>query len=122
MPPQFNGGFFQRGNVLRIRTVGGAIPNNGDLLLCRSLTVTGNDTQTTSGELLENREYRRSAKRQWERQTVPLLGLSINPTHPPKEGSADTVMTFGSLGGEFTSVSNVFSVKCDNNSVVATHQ
>jgi hypothetical protein len=44
------------------------------------------------------------------------------PKNPPKSGSTYTVMTFGSLNGQFTSVSTGISVKYNQNSVVAKHK
>jgi hypothetical protein len=102
-------------------TVEGSITNNGALSPNGSLTVTGNYSQTTGGELFEN----------WDLGVLNVNGnatlsgylvLAIDTKHPPKSGSTDTVMTFGSLSGEFASVNKGFSVKYDKNSVVAKYQ
>jgi hypothetical protein len=110
------------GTFLGYGTVEGSLTNNGDLLLYGSLTVTGNYTQTTGGELFENSGLGEVLNVNGNAALSCYLVLSISPKHPPKPGSTDTVMTFGSRSREFTNVSRVFSVKYDKNSVVATYQ
>jgi hypothetical protein len=111
------------GSLIGYGTVEGSMTNNGDLLLYGSLTVTGNYTQTTGGELITNNwNVGEVLNVNGNASLSGYLILSINPKRPPKPGSTETVMTFGSHSGKFTSVSNGFSVRYDSNSVVATYK
>jgi hypothetical protein len=93
-------------------------PTNGE-----TLRVTGNYTQTASGELSV----------QWGTTALVVnsnatlsgsLVVGINPKRPPTKGSTYTAMTFGSLSGEFTSVTvqEGGTVQYTNDSVVVTFQ
>jgi hypothetical protein len=113
-----------RGALLGYGTIEGSLTNNGYIRVDGALTVTGNYTQTTGGELSEF----------WGRgSTGAVLNVNMNaalsgylvvstsPKYPPQPGSTKTVMTFGSRSGEFTSVNTGITLNYDNNSVVAKY-
>lgn len=105
-------------------TVEGSITNNGFLMPNGSLTVTGNYSQTTGGQLFENWGYGEILNVNGNATLSGYLFLSTSPKYPPKPGSTDTVMTCGSLSGKFTHVSAVqgISLKYNTKSVVATYK
>ena len=115
----------QSGSLVGGGTIEGSLTNNGYLhpTNAETLTVTGNYTQTSGGEL----------SAQWGTTALVVnsnatlsgsLVVGINPKRPPAKGSTYTVMTFGSLNGVFTSVTveEGGTVKYTNNSVVVTFQ
>jgi hypothetical protein len=115
------------GALLGYGTIEGSLTNNYYIRVDDALTVTGNYTQTTGGELYEF----------WGRgATGAVLNVNMNatlsgylevgtsPKYPPQPGSTKTVMTFGSRSGKFKSAS-VYgggTVNYTNNSVVATYK
>ena len=115
----------QSGSLVGKGTIEGSLTNNGYISpQAGSFTVTGNYTQTTGGEL--SLQY-------WGVSAVYVgmnaslsghLVVGINPKRPPKKGSTYTAMTFGSLSGQFTSVTveEGGNVNYTNNSVVVTFQ
>ena len=109
------------GTFIGYGTIEGSLTNNGDILPHGSLTVTGNYTQTSGGELFEFWGSGEELNVKGNATLSGFLSLSISPRHPPKAGSTTTVMTFGSLSGEFTTVNTGFSVTYDKNSVVAKY-
>jgi hypothetical protein len=72
--------------------------------------VTGNYTQTTGGELSENWGSGQLLNVNGNAALSGYLVLGINPKRPPKAGSTDTFMTYGSFSGEFSSVTPGVSV------------
>jgi len=109
----------QSGSLVGSGTIEGSLTNNGYISpQAGSFTVTGNYTQMAGGEL--SLQY-------WGVSAVYVgmnaslsgtLVVAINPKRPAKAGSTYTIMTFSSLSGEFTSVSNGFSLKYSQNSIV----
>lgn len=115
----------ETGSLVGGGTIEGSLTNNGYLhpTNAQTLTVTGNYTQTASGELSV----------QWGTTALVVnsnatlsgsLVVGINPKRPPAKGSTYTAMTFGSHNGEFTSfsVEEGGTVTYTNNSVVVTFQ
>lgn len=110
------------GTFLGYGTIEGSLTNNGALLARGSLTVTGDYTQTSGGELFEYWGVGEVLHVNGNATLSGFLSVSISTKYPPKPGSTMTVMTFGSLSGEFKSVNTGFSVKYNTNSVVVTYQ
>jgi hypothetical protein len=115
----------QAGSLVGGGTIEGSLTNNAYLhpTNAETLTVTGNYTQMAGGELSV----------QWGttglvvKSNAALSGIlvvGINPKRPPLKGSTYTAMTFGSLSGQFTSVTvqGGGTVQYTNNSVVVTFQ
>ena len=115
------------GALLGYGTVEGSLTNSGYLAPYGSLTVTGDYTQTSAGELYEFWGRGATGEVLNVNMNATLSGylvVSTSPKYPPKPGSTKTVMTFGSRSGEFTSAS-VYgggTVNYTNNSVVATYK
>ncbi len=85
--------------------------------------MTGNYTQTAIGEL--SVQWGTTALVVKSNATLSgSLVVGINPKRPPQKGSTYTAMTFGSLSGEFTSVTveEGGTVKYTASSVVVTFQ
>jgi hypothetical protein len=100
-------------------TVEGSITNNG-FFQPFSLTVTGNYTQTSGGGLLVHWGLTGILNVNGNATLSGSLGVVTDaPKFPPKSGSTYTFMTYGSLSGEFTSVTTGISVKYNTNSAVA---
>ena len=116
------GGSSHAGTFEASGTVEGSITNNGYLTPLGSLTVTGNYTQTTGGELSENWGSGQLLNVNGNAVLSGYLVLGINPKRPPKPGSTDTFLTYGSFSGEFSSVTPGISVKYNQNSAVATYK
>ena len=108
------------GSVNGNGTIEGSLTMSGVILPeAAPITVTGDYTQTDSGELVE----------QWD--GAGILNVNGNATlsgflvvhydfkNPPKKGATYTVMTFGSKSGGFKSVSPG-TAKYTNDSVVLT--
>ena len=110
------------GTFLGSGTVEGSLTNNGDILPHGSLTVTGNYTQTTGGELSENWGSGQLLNVNGNAALSGYLVLGINPKRPPKVGSTETFMTYGSVSGEFSSVTPAISVTYNKNNAVATYK
>jgi hypothetical protein len=115
----------QSGSLVGGGTIEGSLTNNAYLhpTNAETLTVTGNYTQMASGELSV----------QWGTTALVVnsnatlsgsLVVGINPKRPPAKGSTYTAMRFGTLSGEFTSVTveEGGTVQYTNNSVVVTFQ
>jgi hypothetical protein len=115
----------QAGSLVGGGTIEGSLTNNGYLhpTNAETLTVTGNYTQSAGGELSV----------QWGTTALVVnsnatlsgsLVVGINPKRPPAKGSTYTAMRFGTLSGEFTSVTveEGGTVQYTNNSVVVTFQ
>ena len=112
----------QSATLMGYGTIEGSVTNDGYLTPLGSLTVTGNYTQTSGGELSENWGYGQLLNVNGSATLSGYLVLGINPKRPPKAGSTDTFMTYGSVSGEFTSVPPLMSVAYDKNSAVATYK
>jgi len=115
----------ESGSLVGGGTIEGSLTNSGYLHPTNgeTLTVTGNYTQTANGELSV----------QWGTTGLAVnsnaalsgsLVVGINPKRPPKKGSTYTAMTFGSLSGEFKTVTveEGGTVEYTGNSVVVTFQ
>ena len=115
----------ESGSLVGGGTIEGSLTNSGYLHPTNgeTLTVTGNYTQTANGELSV----------QWGTTALAVnsnaalsgsLVVGINPKRPPKKGSTYTAMTFGSLSGEFKTVTveEGGTVEYTGNSVVVTFQ
>jgi hypothetical protein len=74
------------GTFLGHGTVEGSLTNTGDLLLYGSLTVTGNYTQTTGGELFENWGLGEVLNFNGNATLSGYLILSISPQASPEAG------------------------------------
>ena len=114
----------ESGSLVGGGTIEGSLINSGYLhpTNAETLTVT-NYTQTANGELSV----------QWGTTGLAVnssaalsgsLVVGINPKRPPKKGSTYTAMTFGSLSGEFKTVTveEGGTVEYTGNSVVVTFQ
>ena len=66
--------------------------------------MAGNYTQTTGGELFFFWGSGEVLNVNGNATLSGYLSVSISPKHPAAKGSTITVMTFGSLSGEFTHV------------------
>ena len=110
----------QSGTLMGNGTIEGSLTNDGFLEPnAQSLTVTGNYTQASTGELSE---YWGSAATLNVNLNATLSGYLVvhySTKIPPNPGSTYTAMTFGSLSGAFTSVSPG-TAEYTNNSVVVT--
>jgi hypothetical protein len=115
----------ESGSLVGGGTIEGSLTNSGYLHPTNgeTLTVTGNYTQTANGELSV----------QWGTTALAVnsnaalsgsLVVGINPKRPPKKGSTYTAMTFGTLSGEFKTVTveEGGTVEYTGNSVVVTFQ
>jgi hypothetical protein len=115
----------ESGSLVGGGTIEGSLTNSGYLHPTNgeTLTVTGNYTQTANGELSV----------QWGTTGLAVnsnaalsgsLVVGINPKRPPKKGATYTALTFGSLSGEFTSVTveEGGTVEYTGNGVVVTFQ
>ena len=104
-------------------TIEGSLTNNGYISpQAGSFTVTGNYTQMSGGEL--SLQY-------WGVSAVHVGGnaslsgrlvVAVNLKHPPAPGSTYTIMTFSSLSGAFTSVSNGFSLTYSESNIVVKYR
>jgi hypothetical protein len=110
----------QSGTLMGNGTIEGSLTNDGFLEPnAQSLTVTGNYTQASTGELSE---YWGSAATLNVNLNAALSGYLVvhySTKIPPMPGSTYTAMTFGSLSGAFTNVSPG-TAEYTNNSVVVT--
>ncbi|HUD65914.1 MAG TPA: hypothetical protein VMQ17_15095 [Candidatus Sulfotelmatobacter sp.] len=110
----------QSGTLMGNGTIEGSLTNDGFLEPnAQSLTVTGNYTQASTGELSE---YWGSAATLNVNLNATLSGYLVvhySTKIPPMPGSTYTAMTFGSLSGAFTNVSPG-TAEYTNNSVVVT--
>ena len=115
----------ESGSLVGGGTIEGSLTNSGYLHPTNgeTLTVTGNYTQTANGELSV----------QWGTTALAVksnaalsgsLVVGINPKRPPAKGSTYTAMTFGTLSGEFKTVTveEGGTVEYTGNSVVVTFQ
>ena len=115
----------EAGSLVGGGTIEGSLTNNGYLhpTNAETLTVTGNYTQLANGELSV----------QWGTTALVVnskaalqgsLVVGINPKRPPKKGSTYTAMNFGSLSGQFSSVTveEGGTVEYTGGSVVVTFQ
>lgn len=115
----------QSGSLVGKGTIEGSLTNSGYVSpQAGSFTVTGNYTQTSAGEL--SLQYW-GVSAVYVGNSASLTGtlvVGINPKRPPKKGSSYTAMKFGSLSGQFTSVTveEGGSVQYTSNSVVVTFQ
>ena len=116
----------QAGTLVGGGTIEGWLTNNGYLgpTNGETITVTGNYTQTSSGELSVNfaTTYPPALVVKLNATLLGPLTVGVNLKRPPKSGSTYTAMTFGSRSGEFTSVTveGGGTVKYTNDSVVVT--
>ena len=113
----------QAGSLVGKGTIQSSLTNSGYVSpQAGTFTVTGNYTQTSGGEL-SLQYWGVSAVLVGENASLSgSLVVGINPKRPPKKGSSYTAMTFGSLSGEFTSVSKGFSLTYSENNIVVTYQ
>jgi len=118
----------QSGTLVGGGTIEGSLTNNGYLLPTNgeTVTVTGDYTQTSSGELSVtfSTAYPPALVVKSNATIAGALSVGVNLKHPPAKGSTYTAMTFGSLNGEFTSVTveGGGTAKYTNDSVVVTYQ
>jgi hypothetical protein len=118
----------QSGTLVGGGTIKGSLTNNGYLLPTNgeTVTVTGNYTQTSGGELSVNfaTTYPPALVVKSNATLSGALSVGVNLKRPPAKGSIYTAMTFGSLNGEFKSftVEGGGSVTYANDSVVVTFQ
>ena len=99
-------------------TIEGSLTNSGYLSpQAASITVTGNFTQTATGEVGEIWDSPGILNVNGNATLSGYLYVNYDPKKPPKPGATYTVMTFGSLSGAFTSISPG-TAKYTNNSVV----
>jgi hypothetical protein len=116
----------QSGTLVGGGTIEGALTNNGYLgpTNGETITVTGNYIQTAGGELSVNfaTTYPPALVVKSNATLSGTLAVGVNLKHPPNSGSTYTAMTFGSLSGEFTSVTveGGGTAKYTNDSVVVT--
>ena len=111
------------GALLGYGTIEGSLTNNGYIRVDGALTVTGNYTQTSGGGLLVHWGLTGILNVNGNATLSGSLGVVTDaPKFPPKSGSTYTFMTYGSLSGEFTSVTTSgISVKYNTNSAVAKY-
>jgi hypothetical protein len=120
--------YMQSGTLVGGGTIESSLTNNGYLLPTNgeTITVTGDYTQTSSGELSVNfaTTYPPALVVKSNATLSGTLTVGVNLKRPPAKGSTYTAVTFGSLNGEFTSftVEGGGTVKYTNNSVVVTFQ
>jgi hypothetical protein len=120
--------YMQSGTLVGGGTIESSLTNNGYLLPTNgeTITVTGDYTQTSSGELSVNfaTTYPPALVVKSNASLSGTLTVGVNLKRPPAKGSTYTAVTFGSLTGEFTSftVEGGGTVKYTNNSVVVTFQ
>jgi hypothetical protein len=118
----------QSGTLVGGGTIASSLTNNDYLGQTNgeTVTVTGNYTQTPSGQLnvTFSTAYPPALVVNSNATLSGTLTVTVNLKHPPKPGSTYTAMTFGSLSGEFTSttVEGGGTVQYTNNSVVVTFQ
>ena len=118
----------QSGTLVGGGTIESSVTNNGYLLPTNgeTVTVTGNYIQTSGGELSVtfSTMYPPALVVKSNATLAGALSVGVNLKHPPAKGSTYTAVTFGSLSGEFSSVTveGGGSVKYTNNSVVVTYQ
>lgn len=118
----------QSGTLVGGGTIEGSLTNNGYVLPTNgeTLTVTGDYTQTSGGELSVNfaTTYPPALVVKSNATLSGTLSVGVNLKRPPAKGSTYTAMTFGSLSGEFTSftVEGGGTVNYTNDSVVVTFQ
>ena len=87
-------------------TIEGSLTNDGFLEPDQgNITVTGDYTQTSTGELSEQWDLPGTLNVNGNATLSGNLVVHFDPKKPPKAGSTFTAMTFGSLTGAFTSVS-----------------
>jgi hypothetical protein len=111
----------QSGSTLQgLGTVASSVTNNGTVAPQASLTVTGNYSQTAGGAL--NEQFGTTLHVNLNASLSGALNVTVNPRHPPQPGATYTALTFGSLSGEFTSVTNGFMVTTKANSIVVKKQ
>ena len=84
------------------------------------LTVTGNYTQTGAAALTE--QFGSPLHVNLNATLSGALNVTINPKHPPQTGAKYTALTFSSLSGEFTSVTQGFKLTTTANSIQVTKQ
>ena len=101
-------------------TVMSSITNNGNVAPQGMLTVTGNYTQTGGAALTE--QFGSTLHVNLNATLSGTLNVTVNLKNPPKSGATYTALTFGSLSGEFTSVTKGFTVKTTANSIVVKKQ
>lgn len=118
----------ESGTLVGGGTIESSLTNNGYLgpTNGETVTVTGNYTQTTGGELSVNfgTTYPTALVVNLDATLSGTLSVGVNLKRPPEPGSTYTAMKFGSLSGEFTSVSveGGGTVNYTDNSVVVTFQ
>ena len=113
----------QSGSLVGSGTIEGSLTNSGYMApTAGTFTVTGNYTQTSGGELSLQYWDVAAVYVDQEASLSGTLVVAVNPKHPPKPGSTYTIMTFSSHSGEFTSVSQGFSLEYSNTSIVVVYQ
>ena len=103
-------------------TIEGSLTNDGFLEPDQgTITVTGDYTQTSSGQLSEQWGSAAILNVNGNATLSGFLEVHYDPKKPPKSGSTYTVMTYGSESGGFTEISpNItVTVKYTQNSAVA---
>lgn len=118
----------ESGTLVGGGTIESSLTNNGYLgpTNGETVTVTGNYTQTTGGQLSVNfgTTYPTALVVNLNATLSGTLSVGVNLKRPPKPGSTYTAMKFGSLSGKFSSVSveGGGTVNYTDNSVVVTFQ
>ena len=112
----------QSGSTLQgLGTVASSVTNNnGTVAPQASLTVTGNYSQTAGGAL--NEQFGTTLHVNLNASLSGALNVTVNPKHAPQSGATYTALTFGSLSGDFTSVTNGFTATTKANSIVVKKQ
>jgi hypothetical protein len=96
----------QSASLIGYGTIQGSLTNDGYVAPdAGNLTVTGDYTQTPSGELSEQWGYAAILDVNGNASLSGYLVVHYSTKVPPKSGSTYTAMTFGSLSGAFTGVS-----------------
>ena len=99
----------------------GSLTNDGFLEPDQgTITVTGNYTQTSGGQLSEQWGTTAILKVNGNATLSGYLEVHYDPKKPPKAGSTFIAVRYGSENGEFTVLSpNTLTVKYDSDSAVA---
>ena len=99
----------------------GSLTNDGFLEPDQgTITVTGNYTQTSGGQLSEQWGTTAILKVNGNATLSGYLEVHYDPKKPPKAGSTFIAVRYGSESGEFTVLSpNTLTVKYDSDSAVA---
>jgi hypothetical protein len=111
----------QSGSTLKgTGTVASSITNDGTVAPQGPMTVTGSYNQAAGAVLTE---LFASTLHVASNATLSgALNVTVNFKHPPQPGAQYNALTFGSLGGSFTTHTAGFTLTTNANSIVVTKQ